>query len=69
MALPPNGEQEKICAWLGAEIEKLKRQSDSIHDVILRLREYRSALITNAVTGKIDVRDFQFPQIAEEVAS
>lgn len=69
MALPPNGEQEKICAWLGAEIEKLKRQSDFIHDVILRLREYRSALITNAVTGKIDMRDFQFPQIAEEVAS
>ncbi|WP_314018529.1 restriction endonuclease subunit S [Stutzerimonas degradans] len=69
MALPTNGEQEKICAWLEAEIEKLKRQSDSIHNVILRLREYRSALITNAVTGKIDVRDFQFPQIAAEVAS
>ncbi|QHG65900.1 restriction endonuclease subunit S [Pseudomonas putida] len=69
MALPTNGEQEKICAWLEAEIEKLKRQSDSIHAVILRLREYRSAIITNAVTGKIDVRDFQFSQIAAEVAS
>ncbi len=69
LALPPTGEQEEICTWIGAEVEKLKRQSDSIHDVILRLREYRSALITNAVTGKIDVRNFEMPQPAEGIAS
>ncbi len=69
LALPPTGEQEEICTWIGAEVEKLKRQSDSIHDVILRLREYRSALITNAVTGKIDVRNFEIPQPAEGIAS
>ena len=28
---------------------------------IARLQEYRSALITNAVTGKIDVRGFEVP--------
>lgn len=28
---------------------------------IEHLLEYRSALITNAVTGKIDVRGFQLP--------
>ncbi|AVC42908.1 restriction endonuclease subunit S [Achromobacter ruhlandii] len=69
LALPPTGEQEAICAWIGAEVDKLKCQSVSIRDVILRLSEYRSALITNAVTGKIDVRGFDIPQIAEEVAS
>lgn len=69
LALPPTGEQEEICTWIGAEVDKLKRQSDSIHDVILRLREYRSALVTNAVTGKIDVRGFEIPQPAEGMAS
>lgn len=68
LALPPTGEQEAICAWIGAEVDKLKCQSVSIRDVILRLSEYRSALITNAVTGKIDVRGFDIPQIAEGVA-
>lgn len=68
LALPPTGEQEEICTWIGAEVDKLKRQSDSIHDVILRLREYRSALVTNAVTGKIDVRGFEIPPTVEDVA-
>ncbi|BBF86994.1 type I restriction-modification system, specificity subunit S [Aquitalea magnusonii] len=68
LALPPTDEQEEICTWIGAEVDKLKRQSDAIHDVILRLREYRSALITNAVTGKIDVRGFEIPPTVKEVA-
>jgi type I restriction enzyme S subunit len=67
MVLPPVDEQEIICTWLGTEIEKLKRQSDLIHDVIVRLREYRSSIITNAVTGKIDVRRFQNSQQDELV--
>jgi len=69
LALPPTGEQEEILTWIGAEVERLKRQSDSIQDVIFRLREYRSALITNAVTGKIDVRHFEIPLSAEGIAS
>lgn len=69
LALPPTDEQEEICTWIGAEVDKLKRQSDSIHDLILRLREYRSALVTNAVTGKIDVRGFATPHPAEGIAS
>lgn len=33
-----------------------KHMADSRKDVIVLLKEYRSALITNAVTSKIDVR-------------
>lgn len=61
LALPPIGEQGEICTWIEAEVEKLKRQSDLIHDAILRLHEYRAALITQAVTGKIDVRQVSIP--------
>ena len=32
--------------------------------VVEKLQEYRAALITNAVTGKIDVRDFPIPSPA-----
>lgn len=38
-------------------------------EAVTKLLEYRSSLITNAVTGKIDVRDFAIPHIAEEIAS
>jgi type I restriction enzyme S subunit len=33
----------------------------SVDSVIEKLKEYRTALITNAVTGKIDVRDIKLP--------
>jgi hypothetical protein len=34
-----------------------------INDAIAKLKEYRTALITNAVTGKIDVRDVKLPEL------
>jgi hypothetical protein len=33
--------------------------------VIERLREYRSTLISSAVTGKIDVRNICIPEMAQ----
>jgi type I restriction enzyme S subunit len=65
MAIPPKAEQQSICAWLGEEVRQLKQQSQAIQGVIQRLQEYRSTLITNAVTGKIDVRGFKVPQSAD----
>ncbi|MEY4593087.1 MAG: hypothetical protein RIR18_1982, partial [Pseudomonadota bacterium] len=35
----------------------IEQQQKKITEVIARLQEYRSAIITNAVTGKIDVRN------------
>ncbi len=54
--LPPRDEQDQIMAVLdrdGAKTENLERK---IVDSIERLREYRTSLISAAVTGKIDVR-------------
>lgn len=61
IVVPSKAEQETISAWLGEKLIQLKRQTYAIQEVIKRLQEYRSALITNAVTGKIDVRGFEVP--------
>jgi type I restriction enzyme S subunit len=39
-----------------------------MNKIVEMLQEYRAALITNAVTGKIDVRNFSLPE-AEEIVS
>jgi type I restriction enzyme S subunit len=69
MALPPVEEQQQICQYLEPLLKKNEAQRAKIDSVVERLHEYRSALITNAVTGKIDVRGFEVPQTAEGIAS
>jgi type I restriction enzyme S subunit len=53
---PPPGEQAKILAKLQDELLRLDSLIAKIHDAINRLKELRTALISAAVTGKIDVR-------------
>jgi type I restriction enzyme S subunit len=69
IGLPPVNEQQDIIDYINKVNQKLDLQISKAIDVIGRLTEYRSALITNAVTGKIDVRGFAIPQTAEGVAS
>jgi len=54
--IPPREEQEAISSHLGAEIAKVDGLIGKIREAIDRLKEYRTALISVAVTGKIDVR-------------
>jgi type I restriction enzyme S subunit len=54
--LPPLDEQKRIVDHLEAEERKIKAVAFKIQAAVDRLTEYRSTLITNAVTGKIDVR-------------
>lgn len=56
--VPSYDEQVTISNYLLEAEKKSSRQSKKVLEIIERLQEYRSALITNAVTGKIDVRDF-----------
>lgn len=53
--LPPNCEQKNIARMLRQEQANLDRVETKIGEAIARLEEYRSALITNAVTGQINV--------------
>ena len=57
LALPPEAEQRSIVVFLSAHMAKIDTLIAKAQGVIATLLEYRSALITDAVTGKIDVRD------------
>ena len=50
-------EQRKIASFLDRETAKIDTLVAKILEAIDRLKEYRTALISAAVTGKIDVRD------------
>lgn len=56
LALPPISEQTAIATYLDRETAKLDKLTSKVEQAIERLQEYRTALITAAVTGKIDVR-------------
>ncbi len=64
---PPFQEQQAIVDFLNENTAKIDDQKGKIEAIITRLQEYRSALITNAVTGKIDVRNFHLPEAEELV--
>ena len=53
---PPFEEQNKIVSFLDNETEKLDKLINKISVQLEKLKEYRTALISAAVTGKIDVR-------------
>jgi type I restriction enzyme S subunit len=74
---PPTDEQEQILKNLEDKRRSLVRLREPINRSIDRMREFRSALITAAVTGQIDVTtwgkrgetDRRLDQIAEEMAA
>ena len=57
--IPPIQEQKNISHFLDKETAQIDSLTEKIKKSIEILKEYRSALITSAVTGKMDVRDSQ----------
>lgn len=55
ICIPPLEEQTAIVNYLDTETAKIDRLQHKIERVIERLKEYRSALITQVVTGKVKV--------------
>ena len=55
--VPPVPEQGKIVAFIRKEIDKIDSHVSKIRQAINHLKEFRTALISAAVTGKIDVRE------------
>tara|TARA_R110001583_G_scaffold173939_1_gene328097 strand:- start:157 stop:1458 length:1302 start_codon:yes stop_codon:yes gene_type:complete len=64
--VPPFTEQQAIVEQLKADLVKKDKMLSLTEDTIARLEEYRTALITAAVTGKIDVRGFKLPETAHD---
>ena len=55
--LPPLPEQRAIADFLDHQTSQIEALVARTRTAIERLREYRSAVISAAVTGRIDVRD------------
>ena len=55
--LPPISEQESIARYLDDKTAKIDEAIKRIDEQIADLRAYRTALISDVVTGKIDVRN------------
>ena len=53
--VPNEIEQTAIATYLDRETDKIDRLTDKVEAAVARLQEYRTALITAAVTGKIKV--------------
>ena len=54
--VPPVPEQDQIVAFIRKETAAIDTLMAKVQQAIGHLREFRTALISAAVTGKIDVR-------------
>ena len=57
LPLPPEDEQRLIIRWIESVSTRKKRRAASASREIELLREYRTRLIADVVTGKLDVRE------------
>ena len=55
--VPPKSEQIEIASFIDTETREIENLSSKIRAAINLLKEFRTALISGAVTGKIDVRE------------
>ena len=56
LVFPPVDEQDKIVSFLDHKTKQIDELIAAEHRKIELLKEYRQSLISEAVTGKIDVR-------------
>lgn len=60
--LPPANEQKEIVLYLNTRCSKIDNLITNINEEITLLTEYRTRLISDVVTGQIDVRDIEIPE-------
>ena len=64
--IPPIPEQNQIVEAIKAEYEKIGTAIESVKQQIEFLREYRTRLISDVVTGQVDVRGVEIPDYTPE---
>lgn len=65
--VPPVKEQGEIVAWLHKETLELDTATSKTQDEIDFIREYRSRLVADVVTGQLDVRNLDLPEVEESL--
>lgn len=66
LPLIPLDEQKAIAEYITAEVAKIDNALPTFQKEIELLREYRTRLISDVVTGQIDVRDVVIPEYTPE---
>jgi type I restriction enzyme S subunit len=71
IVVPPRGEQDAITEYLDAALRNSVKANEYARHEIDLLREYRTQLVADVVTGKLDVREVaaNLPEEAEETKS
>ena len=62
LLVPPQDEQQEIVRYLDSTCVKIDSLIESTHKKIAELTEMKSVIISNVVTGKIDVRNVTIPE-------
>lgn len=64
--LPPLQEQQAIIAHINEKCAEISQAISRAEREIELMREYRTRLISDVVTGQVDVRGIEAPEVAEE---
>ena len=64
--LPPLEEQRSISVYLKVKIDEIDQAISRAEREIELMTEYRTRLISDVVTGKVDVRGINVPQISDD---
>ena len=66
---PPESEQQKIIAHLDKQCASIDTLIEDLNEEITQFAEYRTRLISDVVTGKLDVRGVVVPEfeVVEDV--
>ncbi len=67
--VPPADEQKRIIQFIETSINTIDTLVEKVGEAIALMKEHRTALISAAVTGKIDVRGWQQPSIEPQAAA
>ena len=64
--LPPLEEQRAIIVHINEKCAEISQAISRAEREIELMREYRTRLISDVVTGQVDVRGIEVPEVAEE---
>lgn len=67
IAIPPLGEINKIVQYINERTEAIDNSMKLIENEISLLMEYKNSLISDVVTGKVDVRNIVIEELEEEI--
>ncbi|GBU27309.1 restriction endonuclease subunit S [Treponema sp. R8-4-B8] len=65
--IPPRSEQDQIVNYLEKKISMINKYIDENNGQIDLLQEYRTRIISDVVTGKVNVQNVKVPEIENEI--